>query len=356
MRLTPDTRLWVSIDGADSGEMDGAFTVSYKTNNTLPRKGTVLIASGTQQTIDTVYLMQYGTAPLLQFSDGDRQFSSVGTIDSIAIDTNIPISKFSKIARQVTYGESDTEWIDSIRYAGDYKSLLFRIADNTAFESREARIQLQFEDDWGGQHLACCTIRQGIPGGTSDTREVTFADLRSLIAEAEGEITIDGDIAVSGTVVSDHTSPNMAGSPMPKAATKPDMTLNDRTAYLQNADASLGIALVTTDAGQNNLSRYDKLKLWCKGLTLTKRSDPERYTLQGVTQDHIITKSAGTAEEVPVKRRFIDQLTDADIYTFVTLKRCQMAVRTQRFMPCTSTTSTTTTCTTLRSYSTVTAT
>ena len=166
MRLTPDTRLWVSIDGADSGEMDGAFTVSYKTNNTLPRKGTVLIASGTQQTIDTVYLMQYGTAPLLQFSDGDRQFSSVGTIDSIAIDTNIPISKFSKIARQVTYGESDTEWIDSIRYAGDYKSLLFRIADNTAFESREARIQLQFEDDWGGQHLACCTIRQGIRSPT----------------------------------------------------------------------------------------------------------------------------------------------------------------------------------------------
>ena len=52
-----------------------------------------------------------------------------------------------------------------------------------------------------------------------------------------------------------------------------------------------------------------------------------------MTQDHIITKSAGTAEEVPVKRRFIDQLTDADIYTFVTLKRCQMAVRTQRFMP-----------------------
>ena len=60
--------------------------------------------------------------------------------------------------------------------------------------------------------------------------------------DGEGEITIDGDIAVSGTVVSDHTSPNMAGSPMPKAATKPDMTLNDRTAYLQNADASLGVS------------------------------------------------------------------------------------------------------------------
>ena len=120
---------------------------------------------------------------------------------------------------------------------------------------------------------------------------------------------------------------------MPKAAEKPDLGINDCTAYMQNADASLGLALVTTDAQQNNLQRYDKLKLWCKGLTLTKRSNPERYTLSGVTQDHIVTKEAGTAEELPAKRRFIDQLTDADIYTQVTLKRCQMAVRTGRFIP-----------------------
>lgn len=162
---------------------------------------------------------------------------------------------------------------------------------------------------------------------------MTFEELRGLIAEAEGEITLDQDIAVSGTVISDWASPNMAGSPMPKAAEKPDLGINDCTAYMQNADASLGLALVTTDAQQNNLQRYDKLKLWCKGLTLTKRSNPERYTLSGVTQDHIVTKEAGTAEELPAKRRFIDQLTDADIYTQVTLKRCQMAVRTGRFIP-----------------------
>ena len=45
----------------------------------------------------------------------------------------------------------------------------------------------------------------------------------------------------------------MAGSPMPKAAEKPDLGINDCTAYMQNADASLGLALVTTDAQQNNL-------------------------------------------------------------------------------------------------------
>lgn len=240
-----------------------------------------------------------------------------------------------KIYWTVVYDENSAAepWADSVSYAQDFKYFRFRIADNKKFEPRAARFRLRFRDDWGEDHTTYFTAYQGIPGGTAETREMTFEELRGLIAEAEGEITLDQDIAVSGTVISDWASPNMAGSPMPKAAEKPDLGINDCTAYMQNADASLGLALVTTDAQQNNLQRYDKLKLWCKGLTLTKRSNPERYTLSGVTQDHIVTKEAGTAEELPAKRRFIDQLTDADIYTQVTLKRCQMAVRTGRFIP-----------------------
>lgn len=93
VRLTPDTKTWVTIDGADNGEMNGSFTVNYRTNNSLPRKGTLLVSSGTQQVIDTVYLMQYGTTPLLQFTRESKQYSAVGCLDSIALDTNIPLSK-----------------------------------------------------------------------------------------------------------------------------------------------------------------------------------------------------------------------------------------------------------------------
>lgn len=332
-RLTPETRLWVSVDGADSGETGGSLNLNYRTNNSLPRKGTILVSSARQQVVDTIYLMQYGTTPLLEFKYIGKQYSSVSTIDSVAIDTNIPLSK--KIYWTVVYDENSAAepWADSVSYAQDFKYFRFRIADNKKFEPRTARFRLRFQDDWGEDHTTYFTAYQGIPGGTAETREMTFEELRGLIAEAEGEITLDQDIAVSGTVISDWASPNMAGSPMLKAAAKPDLGINDCTAYMQNADASLGLALVTTDAQQNNLQRYDKLKLWCKGLTLTKRSNPERYTLSGVTQDHIVTKEAGTAEELPAKRRFIDQLTDADIYTQVTLKRCQMAVRTGRFIP-----------------------
>ena len=154
--------------------------------------------------------MQYGTTPLLEFKYIGKQYSSVSTIDSVAIDTNIPLSK--KIYWTVVYDENSAAepWADSVSYAQDFKYFRFRIADNKKFEPRTARFRLRFQDDWGEDHTTYFTAYQGIPGGTAETREMTFEELRGLIAEAEGEITLDQDIAVSGTVISDWASPNMA--------------------------------------------------------------------------------------------------------------------------------------------------
>lgn len=148
-RLTPETKLWVSVDGADSGETGGSFTLNYRTNNSLPRKGTILVSSARQQVIDTIYLMQYGTAPVLAFLSEGKKYSSVEKIDSIAIDTNIPLSK--KIYWTVAYDENSAAepWADSVSYAQDYKYFRFRIADNKNFESRAVRFCLWFRDDWG---------------------------------------------------------------------------------------------------------------------------------------------------------------------------------------------------------------
>ena len=146
------TKLWASVDGADNGETGGSFTVNYRTNNTLPRKGTILVSSGRQQVIDTVYLMQYGTTPLLEFRKISAQYSAVSTIDSVAIDTNIPLSK--KIYWSVAYSENSAAepWADSVSYAQDFKYFRFRIADNKNFEPRAVRFRLRFRDDWGEDH------------------------------------------------------------------------------------------------------------------------------------------------------------------------------------------------------------
>lgn len=336
VRLTSETREWVSVGESDTGggNTSGSFDVNYRTNDGFPRRGTILVESGSRQVIDTVYLMQYGTTPLLQFLDKEYTYSSVSATGECRIDTNIPEPNREQLACEVIYpSEGPTDWIQVDDIA---ESLRFTVADNLAFEPRSAEIRLHFTDGWGETYTTACSISQGIPGGTPNTREVTFEELRALIAGSEGELSIEDDIAISGTVISDCSSPNMAALPMPAPKTRPDVSEsgpNYRTAYLQNADASLGLMLETTTAEQNNMKRYEKIKLWCKGLTLTKRSNPERYVLSNVTQEHFVTKVAGTAEEMPKKRRFIDELTDNDLYTFVTLKRCMMALRTGRFAP-----------------------
>ena len=70
-------------------------------NDEQNSKGTILVSSARQQVVDTIYLMQYGTTPLLEFKYIGKQYSSVSTIDSVAIDTNIPLSK--KIYWTVVY-------------------------------------------------------------------------------------------------------------------------------------------------------------------------------------------------------------------------------------------------------------
>ncbi|MEG1699767.1 MAG: DUF5689 domain-containing protein [Alistipes sp.] len=334
VRLAPDTKLWVSIDGADSGFENGSFTVTYKSNNDFPRKGTILVSSATAQVVDTVYLMQSGITPLCQLPDKDFACSSVGAADSVRLDTNVPQALTDALAVKITYDDpAVADWITKVSLNEALKNVTFTTQDNLAFTPRKARIEVMFTDAWGESYSSSCLVSQGIPGGTATTRELSMSELRGLISEAEGELKLTDDVAISGIVISDCESKNTAASPMIKLNTAADPTLSDRTAYLQTADGSLGIALVAADVNHNSLHRYDHLKLWCKDLTLIKRSNPERYQIEGFTADHVITKSGGTAADVPAKRRFIDQLTDNDLYTFVTLKRCQMAIRCNNFTP-----------------------
>ena len=41
----------------------------------------------------------------------------------------------------------------------------------------------------------------------------------------------------------------------------------------------------------------------------------------------IVGRTAGTAADIPVKEKYISELTDDDMYTYVTLKDCEFPVR-----------------------------
>ena len=81
------------------------------------------------------------------------------------------------------------------------------------------------------------------------------------------------------------------------------------------------------------MNRYDFTKLWLKGLTLVKEDNPTRYTIKGIAEEHYIKVNTGSADQIPVKTRYINTLKDEDVYTYVTLKRVEMPARRGGLLP-----------------------
>ena len=78
----------------------------------------------------------------------------------------------------------------------------------------------------------------------------------------------------------------------------------------------------------NAFTRYDKVKILLKDAELVFEPDPDRYMIKGIRSSMIVERVTGNdASVLPVKQKYISELTDEDIYTFVTLRDCEFAVR-----------------------------
>lgn len=112
------------------------------------------------------------------------------------------------------------------------------------------------------------------------------------------------------------TNPNLTDTSI-------DFSVNEKTAYIESLDGQYGLRIVAKLPADNILKRYSSVQLSINGLKLVKESNPERYTLTGFTKEHVLNQNAGTAADLPKKEKHISELTDADIYTYVTLKECE---------------------------------
>ena len=83
----------------------------------------------------------------------------------------------------------------------------------------------------------------------------------------------------------------------------------------------------TATEEDNVFTFADKVTLLLKGTSLTKETDPERYEITGLTSSNIVGRETGFSSNLPEREKFISELTDADIYTYITLKDCEFAVR-----------------------------
>ena len=131
--------------------------------------------------------------------------------------------------------------------------------------------------------------------------------------------TITGPLSIEGVVVSDWRSDNMD---LNRSLTSVRMDLRDnyRTAYIQEADGSMGVRLIFDEVSENRLERYDKVVLDLEGCELTRTANPDAITVRGVRARNFRRVLKGSPTDIACKEKTVSELTDDDIYTFVTLK------------------------------------
>lgn len=325
--LSYQSKTWVSLEGETSGTGDGIVSISYKSNDGLPRQGALYIASDTRATIDTILIKQYGIEPALRlYGDVDSlSFTSVASAKEISLDTNLPECEYENLEIGFDYEEEGEPWAGAL-LSGDLKTVTVTLADNPEFVTRRATLWIEHKDGWGDVRRTEFPVSQAAPGGTPQTVLKTFAEVRALLPGAADTLRITDDIMIQGFIISDKEGQNMGDCPE-VTMTRSDYTQNDRTAYFESEDGSLGFRLLFNSGEENTFSRYDNAKLWLKGKLLTKETDPERYTISDLGAGCVVSSVAGTAESLPSRTMYIKDLQDSDIYTYVTLKKCEFPIR-----------------------------
>ena len=195
---------------------------------------------------------------------------------------------------------------------------------NEGSAPRTATIKLSFTDASGASASALCKVTQ--------KPYPTVADFATVRALTPGEITIAQYI--EGYVVSDPASKNIVSSPQTKQFFF-DRGENDRTVYIESLDGQYGFCLKFANAEDNTLARFSKVRLAIAGATLEKKADPECYTISGLTAANVLETSVPDEFKIPVKTKSIAELTDADIYTLVSVTGLEIMCKDGAYTNCT---------------------
>ncbi|MCQ2114733.1 MAG: alpha-1,2-mannosidase [Bacteroidales bacterium] len=268
-------------------------------------------ATGNSALKETLVITQ--TTDDLKFSLASDSISITGFADDIVAEASV--NNLWPYSDQVEF-ECAAEWISKIKVTKD--GLAFHVAQNDDGDVRTANISFSYVDSDGNQASASLDVIQAV-----FPREISFADVRALGA---GEIQAANFI--EGVMISDHNSPNLisakqTGQFLFDSMQSGVVSSNSVAGYIESMDAQYGFRIVFATPEDAAAFTYgSKVRINVKGLRLVKEENPERYVLDGVTADRIIeiTESAG----IPSKMKKMSELTDADVYTMVSLMNVEI--------------------------------
>lgn len=315
--INPDNG-WLTLDTEGRGTHftgDDLFKVHISTNDGFPRMEGIRL--WTRDRADTVYIKQEGfISPELSFSTRSITVLGDGGQATAQLTTNLELED---LGQQIVYTSSDEGgWISDLDISNGF--LILQAAPNADPEAlRNARITLSYRDGWNRTTSSTVYITQA-NAKNEFGHEISFGEVRDMVGP------VNRDVFIEGRVISDIGNGNNGENSM-KTMTSIDYTETYRTAYIQSLDGSQGFMIKTATEDDNIFERYSKVRILLKGATVTQEVDPERYIISNVTSAMVMSSVSGSASDIPQKRKYYNELTDMDIYTWVTLADCELPVR-----------------------------
>lgn len=295
------------------------FALENNLGETRSARVTLKFVDGLDVTYSTfVDITQSMDAAAISTMPAETNLTKFEASQLVKIEGNMGSSLYF-FEQKIEYIGGTTDWISDLMIVDSL--MTFDVATNESGIDRSAKIILTLNAQghtYTAEHLVNQYARA--------FNIITFDELKAMIPGASGEMEItDAMSGLSGVVISDKGNPNMESNPN-TAFNKIDFTENEKTAYLQALDGSSGLRIKTLTEDDNTFTRYSKATISLAGLTLVKESNPERYTLKGVSVSHINEMVAGTAAYIVTKEKYIGDLTDKDMYTYVTLRDVEFSV------------------------------
>lgn len=280
---------------------------------------TVFNADGEEFTAFTDVVQSMDPAFLKQKYKTQSNMPRSAKIDTVILSGNVS-AQFSNFEHEVSYSNGN-DWIENVSLEQD-SLLLIAVKQNDSQLERYASLKLFLNE--GNNRIV--SFDHNVFQSESDFEVEDFDELRSLISAPSGSTRIDAPLKViEGYVISDLNNTNMETNTQTGFNTI-DLDDSKKTAYVQSLDGKYGYRLKFSTISDNVLKRYSKIKILIDGLILEKEAEPSRFTLKDVKSGNILQTEDGVASNLVKKERYIGDLIDEDMYTYVTLKETSISV------------------------------
>jgi hypothetical protein len=304
---------------------DGSFTVAFSENTGFRRMAKIYVAVPENSRLDSVILRQQGQMSVVMTSGSpNTKVLSAGGMVAIPFVTNLDVDKIDVSL----FDEAGFSWIEPDfaidRQAG---SLNVTVGRNTSDdELRNARFVLRHTDAWDSIFFYSLYLTQANARDEFGSL-ISFPQARNWAGDKVSSYEY-----IEGYIISDAGNMNMGDNPQ-TTLVNIEYTVNDRTAYIQSVDGQYGFMIQTKTADDNVFTRYSRVQLLLTDADMVREDNPARYIIRNVTSSMILSSETGTYAALPAKEKRMSQLTDDDIYTYVTLKDCEFPVRKGSFTP-----------------------